>query len=88
MRIKAKRSLFVISTLCILGSTGLLATQNPQPAPYKTLFYARDGLRLEAYLYLPERPGPVPLTLSCLHQSGSLVGGQIRVSAAVPVATA
>jgi dienelactone hydrolase len=32
-------------------------------APYETLFYRHDGLRLEEYLYRPAGPGPFPLVV-------------------------
>jgi dienelactone hydrolase len=32
-------------------------------APYETLFYRHEGLRLEEYLYRPAGPGPFPLVV-------------------------
>jgi dienelactone hydrolase len=33
------------------------------PQPYTTVFYQSGALRIEAYLYLPARPGPSPLVV-------------------------
>jgi dienelactone hydrolase len=44
-----------------------------QPLPHETLFYQNDGLRLEAYLYLPAGEGPFPLVV---YNHGSAPAGQ------------
>ena len=52
----------------------------PAAAAYDTLFYTRDGLRLEAYFYKPTGSGPFPLVI---YNHGSRVG---RERAEVPMA--
>jgi len=49
--------------LAIAAPAVLAQAQAPQPPalPHETLFYAHDGLKLEAYLYKPEGSGPFPL---------------------------
>ncbi|HEX2455274.1 MAG TPA: alpha/beta fold hydrolase [Vicinamibacterales bacterium] len=49
------------------------AQQTPAPPnpPHETFFYTSDGLRLEAYLYKPEGPGPFPLVV---YNHGSRAG--------------
>jgi dienelactone hydrolase len=72
MRIRTTRDLLV-AALSVLGSIALLAAQSPRPPAPTTLFYTRDGLRLESYLYLPARQGPVPLVL---YNHGSRAGAE------------
>ena len=55
----------------LLCAATLAASQAAQAPAYTTRFYARDGLRLESYLYLPALPGPVPLVI---YNHGSRVG--------------
>ena len=44
-----------------------------QPLPYQTLFYSSEGLKLEAYLFTPEGPGPFPLVV---YNHGSRIGDE------------
>jgi dienelactone hydrolase len=59
------------------SSSAPASTQAPAPAPaappvpYDTLFYSRDGLRLEAYFYKPAGSGPFPLVI---YNHGSRAG--------------
>ena len=71
MRTPARRGLLATSALGVLGSMALLVAQSPQPPAHTALFYTRDGLRLESYLYLPAQPGPAPLVI---YNHGSRVG--------------
>jgi dienelactone hydrolase len=63
----------VALALVLAGHIAAPSGQAPAPPSYKTLFYARDGLRLESYLYLPSRPGPAPLVL---YNHGSRAGAE------------
>lgn len=56
----------------VRAQTGSPAASAP---PHETLFYAHDGLKLEAYLYKPEGAGPFPLVV---YNHGSAVAGQER----------
>jgi dienelactone hydrolase len=51
------------------------AAQTPAlpPLAYDTLFYMHDGLKLEAYLYTPQGPGPFALIV---YNHGSAVPGE------------
>lgn len=69
-----------IATLVVLAAT-VISAQAPPALPYETLFYAHDGLKLEAYLYVPEGKGPFPLVV---YNHGSAVPGQERDEWAAP----
>ena len=59
MRTPARRSLLATSAFGVLGSMAVLVAQSPQPPAHTTLFYTRDGLRLES-VGLWEKVGPAP----------------------------
>jgi dienelactone hydrolase len=60
--------LFLVAGLLIFGGQTQPAAPNP---PFQTLFYTSEGLRLEAYLFTPEGPGPFPLVV---YNHGSRAG--------------
>src|SRR5436190_11450655 len=49
---------FLVAGLLVLGGRA-----QPAPPPFQTLFYTSEGLKLEAYLFKPEGPGPFPLVV-------------------------
>lgn len=62
----------------LLLAAGLLTLNVGQvrpadPLPFQTLFYPSDGLRLEAYLFKPDGPGPFPLVV---YNHGSRIGDE------------
>jgi len=66
-----------MTSLLALAVAAAIRVQAAQPQalpalPYETLFYAHDGLTLEAYLYKPEGTGPFPLVV---YNHGSAVPG-------------
>jgi dienelactone hydrolase len=71
----------------IVAAGLLLAGGQAQPADplpqFQTLFYSNDGLRLEAYLFLPQGPGPFPLVV---YNHGSRIGGERQERPYAPVA--
>jgi carboxymethylenebutenolidase len=71
------RSAVIPFVLAALSLAALPVQAQPAAAtlPYETLFYAHDGLRLEAYLYRPEGPGPFPLVV---YNHGSAPPGEER----------
>jgi dienelactone hydrolase len=60
-----------------LSVTASVTAQTPTVPPaapsYETLFYAHDGLRLEAYFYQPDGRGPFPLVV---YNHSSVPAGQ------------
>jgi dienelactone hydrolase len=73
MRISTIRDGRVALVLSVLGSIALPLARSPQPPVPATFFYARDGLRLESYLYLPAGEGPAPVVL---YNHGSRAGAE------------
>ena len=73
---------------CVTGSVAMMlvwsvaaADQSPSALPFETLFYTHDGLKLEAYLYVPDGHGPFPLVV---YNHGSAVPGEERTEWAAP----
>jgi dienelactone hydrolase len=59
------------ATLIVLG---VWQTQPVEPVPpFETIFYSSEGLKLEAYLFKPEGPGPFPLIV---YNHGSRIGDE------------
>ena len=56
-------SALVTVSLLATAASGVVAVQTKSGAPYETVRYTNDGLRLEAYLYKPAGPGPFPLVI-------------------------
>ncbi|HEU4778242.1 MAG TPA: hypothetical protein VFS58_00020, partial [Steroidobacteraceae bacterium] len=64
--------LTIIAAMLVWSITA--AAQAPaQPLPHETLFYTHDGLKLEAYLYVPDGAGPFPLVV---YNHGSVPAAQ------------
>jgi len=63
-----------LPALLLGGALCLAATAHGQPAarsPYTEVFYPSAGLRIHAYLYRPDGPGPFPVVI---YNHGSRVG--------------
>ena len=61
----------LVASLIVLG---VWHTQPVEPVPqFQTLFYSSEGLKLEAYLFKPEGPGPFPLIV---YNHGSRIGDE------------
>jgi dienelactone hydrolase len=64
----------VVSSLIAPGIGAAQSTPAAQAPPaYSTVFYKSGALRIEAYLYLPSRPGPSPLVI---YNHGSRAGNE------------
>jgi len=66
----------VLESLVAAVVTALGFGQAPAATPsYETLFYPHDGLKLEAYLYVPDGNGPFPMVV---YNHGSAEAGKER----------
>ena len=76
----------MIRSLLAAGLLTIGTVQLPAAAPppaFDTLFYSSEGLRLEAYLFKPDGPGPFPLVV---YNHGSRIGDE-RTERALNVAS-
>jgi pimeloyl-ACP methyl ester carboxylesterase len=63
----------IIAAMLVWSVTAAAQAPAAPPLPHETLFYTHDGLRLEAYLYLPQGAGPFPLVV---YNHGSVPAAQ------------
>jgi pimeloyl-ACP methyl ester carboxylesterase len=68
-----KGKVMKVALFLVLTITTALAQPAAPALPHETLFYTHDGLKLEAYLYVPDGPGPFPLVV---YNHGSVPAAQ------------
>jgi dienelactone hydrolase len=66
-------ALVALALVATAGATVMAVRSSQTPAPYTTVFYQSGALRIEAYLYVPRRPGPSSLVI---YNHGSRAGNE------------